>query len=62
MVIARAAEHHAWVSPYNLAVVDDIDMKITHVVRGEDHIANTAKQIPLYEAFLLLYRNLPILL
>jgi glutamyl-tRNA synthetase len=31
-------------------VVDDIDMKITHVIRGEDHIANTAKQILLYEA------------
>jgi glutamyl-tRNA synthetase len=36
---------------YNLAVVvDDIDMNITHVIRGEDHIANTAKQILLYEA------------
>jgi glutamyl-tRNA synthetase len=36
---------------YNLAVVvDDLDMKITHVIRGEDHIANTAKQILLYEA------------
>jgi len=35
---------------YNLAVVvDDIDMNITHVIRGEDHIANTAKQILLYE-------------
>ncbi|MBD0269387.1 MAG: glutamate--tRNA ligase, partial [Cyanobacteria bacterium Co-bin8] len=32
-------------------VVDDIDMNITHVIRGEDHIANTAKQILLYEAF-----------
>lgn len=53
MVIARAAEHHSVGQPlYNLAVVvDDIDMKITHVVRGEDHIANTAKQILLYEAF-----------
>ncbi|MEM8640262.1 MAG: glutamate--tRNA ligase [Cyanobacteria bacterium P01_G01_bin.54] len=36
---------------YNLAVVvDDLDMQISHVVRGEDHIANTAKQILLYEA------------
>ncbi len=35
---------------YNLAVVvDDIDMNITHVIRGEDHIANTAKQILLYQ-------------
>ncbi|HEY9847369.1 MAG TPA: glutamate--tRNA ligase, partial [Candidatus Caenarcaniphilales bacterium] len=53
MVIARAAENNTVGQPlYNLAVVvDDIDMKITHVIRGEDHIANTAKQILLYEAF-----------
>jgi glutamyl-tRNA synthetase len=37
---------------YNFAVViDDLDMKISHVIRGEDHIHNTAKQILLYEAF-----------
>jgi glutamyl-tRNA synthetase len=36
---------------YHLSVVvDDIDMKITHVIRGEDHINNTPKQILLYEA------------
>jgi len=36
---------------YNLAVVvDDNFMNITHVVRGEDHISNTAKQILIYEA------------
>ena len=36
---------------YNLAVVaDDIDMRITHVLRGDDHIANTPKQIALYRA------------
>jgi glutamyl-tRNA synthetase len=51
MVIARAAGEDAVGQPlYNLAVVvDDIDMKITHVIRGEDHISNTAKQILLYE-------------
>lgn len=39
------------VAVYNFAVVvDDIDMKMTHVIRGEDHIHNTAKQILLYEA------------
>jgi glutamyl-tRNA synthetase len=39
------------VATYNFAViVDDVDMKITHVLRGEDHIHNTAKQILLYEA------------
>lgn len=36
---------------YNLAVVsDDIDMRITHVIRGDDHIPNTPKQILLYRA------------
>lgn len=52
MVIARASETEDFGQPlYNLAVVvDDIDMAITHVIRGEDHIANTAKQILLYEA------------
>jgi glutamyl-tRNA synthetase len=36
---------------YNLAVVsDDIDMRITHVIRGDDHISNTPKQIALYRA------------
>jgi len=39
------------VAVYNFAVVvDDIDMKMTHVIRGEDHIHNTAKQLLLYEA------------
>ena len=52
MVIARAASATEIGQPlYNLAVVvDDKDMAITHVIRGEDHIANTAKQILLYEA------------
>jgi glutamyl-tRNA synthetase len=37
---------------YQLSVVcDDIDMAITHVVRGDDHISNTPKQILLYRAF-----------
>lgn len=36
---------------YNFAVVcDDADMGITHVIRGDDHIMNTPKQTPLYEA------------
>ncbi len=36
---------------YNFAcVIDDADMKITHVVRGDDHISNTPKQIAIYEA------------
>jgi len=36
---------------YQLSVVvDDVDMAITHVVRGDDHISNTPKQILLYRA------------
>lgn len=36
---------------YNLAaVIDDYEMKITHIIRGEDHISNTPKQILLQEA------------
>ncbi|MBH8556045.1 glutamate--tRNA ligase [Nostocaceae cyanobacterium CENA357] len=51
MVIARASEDGIGQPLYNfVVVVDDIDMQITHVIRGEDHIANTAKQILLYEA------------
>ena len=47
MVIARANGQPL----YNFVVVmDDIDMQITHVIRGEDHIGNTPKQILLYEA------------
>ncbi|MFM7560399.1 glutamate--tRNA ligase [Cylindrospermopsis raciborskii] len=51
MVIARASDDGIGQPLYNfVVVVDDIDMEITHVIRGEDHIANTAKQILLYEA------------
>ncbi|UCB56677.1 MAG: glutamate--tRNA ligase [Candidatus Omnitrophota bacterium] len=36
---------------YNFAcVIDDHDMKITHIIRGEDHISNTPKQMAIYEA------------
>jgi glutamyl-tRNA synthetase len=31
-------------------VVDDIDMGVTHVIRGEDHLSNTPKHIPLFQA------------
>ncbi len=52
MVIARRASPQEIGPPlYNLVVVvDDSTMNITHVIRGEDHIANTAKQILLYKA------------
>src|SRR5438094_3901620 len=46
-IIVRADGHPA----YNFAaVVDDALMEVTHVVRGEDHISNTPRQILLYEA------------
>ena len=32
-------------------VVDDLEMKISHVIRGEDHLTNTAKHVELYQAF-----------
>ena len=32
------------------SIVDDIDLKITHVIRGEDHVTNTAVQIQIFEA------------
>jgi glutamyl-tRNA synthetase len=47
-VILRSDTHPT----YHLSVVvDDIDMAITHVVRGDDHISNTPKQVLLYHAF-----------
>src|SRR5215472_9114414 len=46
-VIVRGDSHPA----YNFAVVvDDALMEITHVIRGEDHISNTPRQLLLYEA------------
>src|SRR5437773_3226826 len=46
-IIVRADGHPA----YNFAVVvDDALMDVTHVIRGEDHISNTPRQILLYEA------------
>jgi glutamyl/glutaminyl-tRNA synthetase len=32
-------------------VVDDIEMRMTHVIRGEDHLSNTWKHIDLFNAF-----------
>jgi glutamyl-tRNA synthetase len=51
---------------YNLTVViDDMLMNITHVIRGEDHISNTPKQIAIYRAFdadIPLFAHLPLIL
>src|SRR3954447_6936688 len=51
---------------YNLAVaVDDHDMGVTHVIRGEDHLSNTARQVLILEALgheRPVYAHLPLLL
>ncbi|AEE13959.1 glutamyl-tRNA synthetase [Thermodesulfobium narugense DSM 14796] len=51
---------------YNFAVVvDDIDMNITHVIRGDDHLTNTFKQMIIYKAFgkdLPKFAHIPLLL
>jgi glutamyl-tRNA synthetase len=51
---------------YNFCVVvDDIDMRVTHIIRGDDHLANTPRQIQLYEAFgapLPQFAHLPLIL
>lgn len=51
---------------YNFAcVVDDAEMNITHIIRGDDHISNTPKQILLYEALgftLPLFAHLPLIM
>jgi len=51
---------------YNFAVVvDDCEMKISHIIRGEDHIANTPKQILIYNALgfeVPQYGHLPLIL
>ncbi len=47
-VVLRSDQHPT----YHLSVVvDDLDMGITHVIRGDDHISNTPKHILLFEAF-----------
>ncbi len=52
LVLSRRAMGYEIGDPlYNLAVVvDDNFMNITHIIRGEDHISNTAKQILIYKA------------
>lgn len=46
-VVRRADGSWLYLLP---SVIDDIDMAITHVVRGEDHVSNTATQIQMFEA------------
>ena len=42
------------------SVVDDIDMKITHVIRGEDHVANTGTQLEIFEALSAFFGGSPL--
>ena len=54
LVIARPAQNGETVGTptYNFCVVvDDIDMAITHVIRGDDHVNNTPRQINIFKAF-----------
>ncbi|WP_326523237.1 glutamate--tRNA ligase [Sphingomonas sp.] len=46
-VVRRADGSWLYLLP---SVIDDIDMGITHVVRGEDHVSNTAAQVQMFEA------------
>src|SRR5581483_914090 len=54
------------VPTYHLSVVvDDVDMKITHILRGADHISNTPKQVMLYLAMgapLPVFAHVPLIL
>ncbi len=62
LVIAKSLEEPL----YHFAVViDDIAMNITHVIRGEDHISNTPKQMLIYQALgapLPIFAHLPLML
>ncbi|WP_131779526.1 glutamate--tRNA ligase [Legionella bozemanae] len=62
LILVRSDGHPT----YNFAVViDDIDMKITHVIRGDDHINNTPRQINLFQALkapIPVFAHLPMIL
>ncbi len=61
-VIAKAIDEPLF---HIAVVVDDVAMGVTHIVRGEDHIANTPRQILLYEALgysIPYYAHLPLVL
>ena len=46
-VVRREDESWLYLLP---SVIDDVDLQITHVVRGEDHVSNSAAQIQMFEA------------
>ena len=52
VLVRSASSGSAGVPVYNYVVtVDDALMRITHVIRGDDHISNTPKQVAIYQAF-----------
>ncbi len=62
IVIAKNLEYPLY---HFVVVVDDFDMQISHVIRGEEHISNTPRQILLQDALNfphLLYAHLPLML
>src|SRR5438270_9433716 len=51
IIVRSGKDGQAGMPVYNyVVVIDDIEMKITHVIRGDDHLSNTPKQVALYEA------------
>jgi glutamyl-tRNA synthetase len=53
-VLLREDQTYLYTLP---SVVDDIDQKITHIIRGEDHVTNTAVQIQLFEVLARVLRH-----
>jgi nondiscriminating glutamyl-tRNA synthetase len=52
VLVRSASGVSAGIPVYNYVVtIDDALMKITHVIRGDDHISNTPKQVAIYQAF-----------
>ncbi len=67
VLLRSAKDGEGWGMPtYQMSVVvDDIDMRITHVIRGADHLSNTPKQVLLYRALkaeLPVFAHLPLIL
>jgi glutamyl-tRNA synthetase len=61
----RAGQQHGLPTYQLCAVVDDVDMRITHVIRGADHLSNTPKQVLLYRALgaaVPIFAHLPLIL
>ena len=65
--LTRAGSEQEWGKPlYNFCcAVDDADMKITHVIRGSDHLTNTARQMMVLQALgceVPVYTHLPLIM